>query len=298
MITVEERLRGKKTIATTVCSKIYEVQIDGKLRIAKIPQIEEVAKLEREAFRLIAARNKQIEEIRGAKVRPSPHLVRLIDEVRFLDGEGFLLEKLMGLDLKTVLEMRLGNVRFSRIRRLKTVYEIIQGIDQMHSAGIFNRDIKTDNVMFDQPPASRLGSNTRAVVFDFGLATKKDPQTQEEIEQLEKHCGTPEVFAPEIFEINRYSIAQETYALGALMYEVFTERQFRDLKGVQVGQIPQKIKEEIPRPSRVAQVDRDIEDIIMMAIANDPSKRFRSATQMKEAVFDALLRRTCEEIEF
>lgn len=298
MITVDERLKDKEPIARTLCSKIYEVQIDGKLRIAKIPQIDGVAKLEREAFRLIAARNKQIEEIKGANVGPSPHLVRLIDEVKFLDGEGFLLEKLRGLDLKTVLEMRLGNVRFSRVRRLKTVYEIIQAIEQMHNAGIFNRDIKTDNVMFDQPPASRLGSNTRAVVFDFGLAAKKDPQTQEEIEQLEKHCGTPEVFAPEIFEINRYSIAQETYALGALMYEVFTETNFRDLRGLKVSEFPQKIKEEIPRPNKVAQVDRDIEDIIMMAIAKDPSKRFRSATQMKEIVFDALLRRTCEEIEF
>lgn len=198
----------------------------------------------------------------------------------------------------TVLDMERRDCRLSSNKRLEIVYQVTKAIEEMHNAGILNRDIKTDNVMFDYPDEPRTGkSNQRAVVFDFGIATKKDPQTQEEREQLKLVCGTPEVFAPEIFEIDRYSVAQEIYTIGALMYEVFSNREFRNLRGAQFSEFPQRIKEEIPRPSEVAQVDRDIEDIIMMAIARDPAKRFRSATQMREVIFDALIRKTNGEIE-
>lgn len=298
MITINERLELKRATARTGCSTIYEVKIDGKWCIAKIPKIEEVKKLEREAFRAIEARNKQIETIRGAKKGPHPHLVRLLDEVKFLDGEGFLLEKLSGPKLRTVIDMEKGS-SVSTLKRLQRVHQVVEGIEELHAAGILNRDIKTDNVMFDYSNGPKIGkSNIRAVVLDFGLAVKKDPKTQEEIGQLEVNTGTPELFAPERFEVQRYGILEEVYSLGALMYEVFTARWFRNLMGVQFSEVPEKIKEEIPRPNRVARVDRDIEDIIMMAIATDPSKRFRSATQMKEAILDALIRRTTGEIEF
>jgi serine/threonine-protein kinase len=300
MITTDAKLAQARASIETVCSRIYEASINGRETIIKVPKLEQVRKLEVEAFRAIAQRRERLVSITG-KTGKNPHLVEFIDEIEFEDGKGFVLEKLNGVELPTFLQRRNYPGGLSAAQKLDIMNQIMKGIEEVHEAGVLNRDIKTQNIIMarSEAPSRRKATKYRAVVYDFGIAVKKNPKTAEEIEEHGKISGTAELFAPEIFEIDRFTASQDIYAAGALMYEIMTLKLFRkDMKTTDFAKIKELIKEEIPRPNAVAQVERDIEEIIMMAIAKDPSKRFRSATQMREIIFDALLRRTGGEIEF
>lgn len=105
---------------------------------------------------------------------------------------------------------RLGSFPAGTVRFFAA--EITLALDHLHKNGIIYRDLKLENVLLD--------SDGHVALTDFGLS--KD--TCDEDEMTNSFCGTPVYVAPEIIQRNRYGTSIDWWALGVVMYEMFTGR--------------------------------------------------------------------------
>jgi hypothetical protein len=116
------------------------------------------------------------------------------------------------------------------MKKLKVLYEIIQGISFLHTVKVIHRDIKPMNVMLS------TGSDPIMKLSDFGSAKMKDIGAS--TNGLAK--GTPAYMAPEIILAEdpdkiEYTEASDIYAFGILMNEVLDHsKPFEGLKGIQI----------------------------------------------------------------
>jgi serine/threonine protein kinase len=85
------------------------------------------------------------------------------------------------------------------------------GLAAAHAKGILHRDLKPANIMIDGRGEPRI--------TDFGLAMTSDESAGSKIV-----VGTPAYMAPEQLEGKPASVQSDLYALGLILYEMFTGR--------------------------------------------------------------------------
>jgi serine/threonine protein kinase len=85
----------------------------------------------------------------------------------------------------------------------KIFFDVIKGLQQLHSNGILHRDIKPQNILL---------SETRAVLSDFDLGEFKDVQTALKFE--EEIGMTTEFICPEIMQTRKHTIESDVFSLG------------------------------------------------------------------------------------
>jgi serine/threonine-protein kinase len=150
-------------------------------------------------------------EVRTAREVSHPNVCRVYD-IGEADGLVFLsMEYVTGEVLASLLR-RIG--RLPRDRGLEVARQICAGLAAAHERGVVHRDLKPANVMIDERGDVRLA--------DFGLAGAIDRQGQ-------GIAGTPAYMAPELFDGRASGIRADIYALGLVLYEIFTgQRTFAD----------------------------------------------------------------------
>jgi serine/threonine protein kinase/tetratricopeptide (TPR) repeat protein len=134
-----------------------------------------------------------IEEIHFA-----PTLEASIDEVTGpAGGGGPAARELAGVDL-------------DRVRA--TLVQIAAGLEALHAAGIFHRDLKPPNVL--------VTPEGRVVILDFGIAARRDEvgRTDEVV------VGTPSYMAPEQAANRKITAAADWYAVGVMLFEAIAGR--------------------------------------------------------------------------
>ncbi|OMJ69707.1 hypothetical protein SteCoe_32495 [Stentor coeruleus] len=113
----------------------------------------------------------------------------------------------LGLDLKLG-----GDLRYHMIKRKRTESEmkfiiacILQGLEYLHSRHIIHKDIKPENIIYDD----------KGYVFitDFGTSTIWKEENYSET------SGTPGYMAPEVICRQNYSFTSDYFALGVILYE-------------------------------------------------------------------------------
>jgi serine/threonine protein kinase len=100
--------------------------------------------------------------------------------------------------LRTLQRFELDVVRFYAA-------EILLVFQNMHAQGIIYRDLKPENLLFDQ--------NGHVKFIDFGFAKQITDRTY-------TLCGTPEYLAPEIIRGEGASFGSDWWAYGVLIYEM------------------------------------------------------------------------------
>src|SRR6185436_8371076 len=84
--------------------------------------------------------------------------------------------------------------------------QICAGLSAAHNCGVIHRDLKPANIMLDKSGRVRL--------MDFGLAAIGGVE--------DVRAGTPAYMAPEQLNGTGVSIRSDIYALGLVLYELFT----------------------------------------------------------------------------
>jgi serine/threonine protein kinase/Tfp pilus assembly protein PilF len=151
--------------------------------------------------------------------------------------------------------------------------QIAEALDHAHTRGILHRDIKPANLLLD--------GQGQIWIADFGLA---QIQGNPGLTLTGDVLGTLRYMSPEQALARRVVIDGRTdvYSLAATIYEFLTLRPAID--GQDRQEILRRIAQEEPPPPRTLNpaVPRDLETILMKAMAKEPAGRYSTAREMAE----------------
>jgi serine/threonine protein kinase len=148
--------------------------------------------------------------------------------------------------------------------------QVAEALAYAHALGTLHRDIKPSNLLLD----------TQGIVWvtDFGLAKGSD---SENLTHTGDVVGTLRYMAPERFQ-GKTDGRSDLYSLGLTLYELLTLRPAFDASE-RSKLLHQVLHEEPPRPRKLnPAVPRDLETIVVKAIARDPAHRYQGAAELAE----------------
>jgi serine/threonine protein kinase len=172
-------------------------------------------------------------------------------------------------------------------RRVMDTVEVVQIFAQLadalsyaHEQGIIHRDIKPVNVLMDR--------SGRPILSDFGIA-KVLASTQEGLTRPGAGVGTPEYMSPEQCQGGAVDGRADIYALGIMLFEAMAGR--TPFQGDNYPALAhQHIYEPPPRPCILNPgINPVIERVILTAIMKKPQQRYQRASDMAEALHQALV---------
>jgi WD40 repeat protein len=200
-----------------------------------------------------------------------PNIVQ-IHEVGESEGRPFFsLEFVAGGSLAS----RLDGTPWPAPQAARLVETLAGAMHAAHQQGIIHRDLKPANVL--------LAADGAPKITDFGLAKRLDPEA---VGQTESGAilGTPSYMAPEQAggRTKEVGPAADTYALGAILYELLTGRPpFRAATALDT--ILQVIADEPAAPTDLnAKVPRDLETVCLKCLRKEPAKRYASAAELAD----------------
>jgi serine/threonine-protein kinase len=197
-------------------------------------------------------------EVRTARQVSHPNVCRVYD-IGEIDGQLFItMEYVDGEDLAGLLR-RIG--RLPEDKGLEIARQICAGLAAAHERGILHRDLKPANIMLDGAGKVR--------VMDFSLASAG--------EVTDIRAGTPAYMAPEQLGGQEVTVRSDIYALGLVLYEIFTGRRAFDAKTLS-DLIEQHQSGTLTAPTTVVKaLDPAIEATIVRCLDPSPARRPPSA---------------------
>jgi serine/threonine protein kinase len=190
-------------------------------------------------------------------------------------GEKFLtMEFIDGEPLGSILA-RDGAMRVARV--LELAAGVCAGLASAHAAGVVHRDLKPDNVL--------LAKDGRVVVTDFGIARAFLDAAAGLGNTLGVLMGTPAYMAPEQVEGRKDIDARaDIYALGALLYELFTGR--RAWEGESPFAVASARLTSLPPDPRQRRPDLPSAhaEVVMRCMARKPEERFQSVDDVAHEI--------------
>src|SRR5215208_1811180 len=177
----------------------------------------------------------------------------------------FVMKFLRGGSLSSVLANR-KKLTPHEIRRL--LLEAGSALGYAAQRGIVHRDIKPDNIMFDE-----FG---QSVLTDFGIAKAASGQ---KLTGTGMSIGTPHYMSPEQARAQPIDGRSDIYSLGIVAYQCLTGSVPYD--GEDSFSIGYKhITEPIPTPSLVTADERRLFEVIKWMLMKDPFDRFQTCEEL------------------
>ena len=197
------------------------------------------------------------------------NVCRVYDLVEIAGEEFVSMEYLAGRTLKDI-EQKEKILPFGR--GLAIAKGICNGLAAAHRIGVLHRDLKPENVMVGEDGQPRL--------MDFGIAV----ETGGFVPQGGTVPGTPQFLAPELLQGESPTVRTDVYAMGVLLYEMFTGRV--PIDDDNTARLVRRIVREVPPSVRSLRPDMppDLAGILDRAIAKDPEARFADATALADAI--------------
>lgn len=199
----------------------------------------------------------------------NPHIVPVyaFDEQ---NGQPYLVLKF--IDGQT-LGQRMKTSPLSKLEVLEIVTVVGEALQYAHKQGILHRDIKPSNVL--------IGKDGSIYLTDFGLARMLEGSSSLTGDAI---IGTPHYISPEQ-ALNAEAIDERTdiYSFGVMIYEMVTGRVPFDADTA-FEVIEDHIYTPPPPPTSVnPQLSREVEDVILKALAKKNSDRYEKVSDLVRA---------------
>lgn len=274
--TTSEIKNGNFVAGTILASRYRIIGLIGKGGMGEVYKAEDIKLSQIVALKFLpdsfekdkAALARFHSEVRTARQVAHPNVCRVFD-IGETDGRHFLsMEFIDGDDLSSLLK-RIG--RLSSERAIEISRQLCVGLSAIHNAGILHRDFKPANVIIDSRGKTRI--------TDFGIAG-----LEEDIANEGLRAGTPAYMSPEQIAGKEVSARSDIYALGLVLYEIFTGRQA--FSADSIPELIRKQQTETPtNPSaHVKGIDPLVEQVIFQCLEKNPKNRPPSALHVAMAL--------------
>jgi serine/threonine-protein kinase len=187
------------------------------------------------------------------------------------------MERLRGRDLSQLLRERR---RLSPAQVRELVGQAGRGVSAAAAAGIVHRDLKPQNLFLaDQPVGAPIWK-----ILDFGvskLAGGRGTLTEGQL------VGTPIYMAPEQAQSHEVDVRADLYALGAIAYRCLTGN--LPFHAPRVATILFQVVYQMPvRPGALVDLPPELDEVLLVALAKNPDRRFQTAEELSAALDDGL----------
>jgi serine/threonine-protein kinase len=206
-------------------------------------------------------------EVQLASTLSHPNVVEIYDDGHSAEGHFYYaMEYIEGINLGELI----ANAGALPVpRAVHILRQLCAGLAAAHDKGVLHRDLKPANVMIDGRGRVRLA--------DFGLAGAMAAEG-------EGLAGTPTYMAPELFAGQPTTVQSDVYALGLVLYELFTG--IRVWRADDLGQLRNLHATSTPDPpsTHARALDPRIDHAILSCLERNPARRPRSPSSVAAAL--------------
>ena len=155
--------------------------------------------------------------------------------------------------------------------------QVACALDYAHRHGVIHRDVKPDNVLFDD--------DGHALLTDFGIATAR---FHGRLTGTGRAMGTPHYMSPEQAMGKLVDGRSDVYAVGVMLYEMILG--FPPFDGADSYSIGYKHVHESPAAPEVvdSRTPSALNGIVMRCLAKDPAERFQRGNDLADALLGYL----------
>jgi serine/threonine protein kinase len=185
-------------------------------------------------------------------------------------GEQYLImEWIEGLGLNFLIETNSPHLRG---KRLEYLIQAADGLEYIHQQAYLHRDICPRNIMVKQAGVVKI--------IDFGLTIPN----RREFCKPGNRTGTTSYMAPELIRRLPTDLRVDLFALGVTAYETFTNH-----LPWERTQSLETLMKHMNSPGRdprefIADLDEEVAELLIKAIAREPKERFQTAGAFREAL--------------
>ena len=211
------------------------------------------------------------------------NIARLLDAGTTEDGlPYFVMEYVAGEPItKFVQEHELS------IQERLGLFLVCAAVERAHRTRIVHRDLKPTNILVTSEGEPKL--------LDFGIAKLLEPGANAlEATATNQQRLTPTCASPEQARGEQVTIASDIYALGALLYELLTDRtphQFsvarpssEELARVVCEEEPVFPSDATGDRERQRQLQGDLDNIVLYALRKEPERRYPSVAEFAKDI--------------
>ena len=183
------------------------------------------------------------------------------------------MEYLSGQDLEKYYKSI--SYQFEEKKLKEIIYQVIDGLEAMHSVKILHRDIKPQNIFLTDEGTIKL--------LDFGLVKMIDYTTLTMKGDGPK--GTPLYIPPEAIRGEKLDSRSDFYSLGVMIYYIVTNGNF-PFDAANILQLINMVLNQPPRPPKSfnKKISNEFENLILMMLSKQPFERNITHKDLKEAI--------------
>ncbi|MCC6614781.1 MAG: protein kinase [Anaerolineae bacterium] len=205
------------------------------------------------------------------------HIVPVYDYGTQADISFVVMRLLNGGSLAERLQYRASGPSLHEVASI--LQHLAAALDYAHSKNVIHRDIKANNVMFDEQ-----GS---AFLVDFGIA--KLLNVTSGLTGTGVAMGTPSYMAPEQWRGDQIGPAADQYALGVLTYAMVTGGRMPFEADTPYALMHKHLNEEPTPPQNFrSDLPLSVQLVLKQVMAKDPENRYSSASTFADAFMASL----------
>lgn len=181
----------------------------------------------------------------------------------------FVMRFMNGGSLTDVIEK--GSIPIKDTAR--TVERIAQGLAHAHRKGVIHRDLKPDNILFDDAG--------EPFISDFGVAKLTESTSNLTGSGV---IGTPAYMSPEQAQGVDIDLRSDVYGLGVIVYQMLSGHQPYSAD-TPMGVVVKHITEPVPEILKILPtLPHEVDAIIKTAMAKDKNQRYLNTIELAKAL--------------
>jgi serine/threonine-protein kinase len=155
--------------------------------------------------------------------------------------------------------------------------QVAVALEHAHVRGVVHRDVKPDNILFDD--------EGNAFITDFGIATAR---FHGRLTASGRAMGTPHYMSPEQAMGKLVDGRSDLYALGVVMYEALVG--FPPFDGADAFSVGYKHVHEkpVPLPEIDSRLPQGLTTIVMRCLEKNPDDRYERGSELADALLGFL----------